>query len=212
MLRLYDNFEEDWACGNAYKVRLLLGYLNEPFERIHMPLGQTRTPAFMAINPNGRIPVVEWPNGRRLSESNAILFYLAQGTAFIPQEPWLLAKTLQWQNFEQYSHEPYIAVLRWWHRAGLVEKNGALLEDKIAGSYHALGVMEAQLAQYSYFGGEVCSIADVSLFAFTCVAPEGGIQLDRFPNIQAWLQRMMKLPGYVSILDKGGTLVPWVNG
>lgn len=212
MIRLYDNFGTDWACGNAYKIRLLLGYLNQPFERINIPLGQTRSPAFLQKNPNGRIPVVEWPDGRRLSESNAILFCLGQGTAFVPQDSWGMAKTLQWQNFEQYSHEPYIAVLRWWHRAGLVEENKMLLEGKISGSYHALGVMENHLVRSAYFGGDTASIADISLFAFTCVAPEGGISLDGFPGIQAWLERMTQLPGHVGILDKGGTLAPWTNG
>ena len=113
MLRLYDH----WESGNAYKVRLLLAQLGLPFERVELDIlrGETRTPEFLAVNPNHRIPVLEWPDGRRLAESNAILFHLAEGTPFLPRDAFERAQALQWMFFEQYSHEPYIAVLRFWH-------------------------------------------------------------------------------------------------
>src|SRR5262245_41194579 len=113
MLRLYDYLES----GNAYKVRLLLEQLAIPFERVPVDIlrRETRTPEFLAKNRNGRVPVLEWPDGRTLAESNAILFYLADATPLLPESPWERAQVLRWMFFEQYSHEPYIAVVRFWH-------------------------------------------------------------------------------------------------
>ncbi len=205
MLRLYDYFES----GNAYKVRLLLSQLEIPFERVHVDIlaGETRTEAFLAKNPNGRVPLVEWPDGRRLAESNAILFYLAQGSRYLPQDPWQVAQTLQWFFFEQYSHEPFIAVVRLWHFAGRLEENRDALPGKMEGGYAALAVMEGHLARCDWLVGDGYSIADIALYAYTHVAHEGGFALDRFPAVTAWLARVCAEPHHVAIGDEVGVRV-----
>jgi glutathione S-transferase len=205
VLRLYDYLES----GNCYKVRLLLNQLGEPFERVHLDIleQETRTPAFLAKNPNHRVPLLEWPDGRRLAESNAILCYLAEGSAFMPADRWDRAQALQWLFFEQYSHEPYIAVVRFWHHAGLVEQNQAALEDKVKRGYHALGVMEQHLAGRRFFVGERYSVADISLYAYTHVAHEGGFDLAGLPAVRAWLERVREQPGHVPITAEVGRLV-----
>jgi glutathione S-transferase len=207
VLRLYDY----WESGNCYKVRLLLSQLGIPFERVHLDIlkGETRAPGFVAKTRNHRVPLVEWPDGRRLFESNAILWHLAEGTAFVPHDPWERAQALQWMFFEQYSHEPNIATVRFWHFAGLVEKNRAALPDKVERGYHALDVMEHHLAANAYFVGERYSIADIALYAYTHVAHEGGFDLARFPSVRTWLECVRAQPGYVKITDELGTLVPW---
>ena len=207
MIRLYDYFES----GNAYKVRLLLSQLGQPFERVHLDIleGETRRPEYLAKNPNHRVPMVEWPDGRRLAESNAILFHLAEGTEYLPADPWARAQVLQWLFFEQYSHEPYIAVVRFWHFAGLLEQNKAALPAKVEGGYHALGVMESHLAANAFFVAGRYSIADIALYAYTHVAGEGGFNLDRFPAVRSWLDRVVAQPRHVRITDDVGTLVAW---
>lgn len=199
MLKLYDYPES----GNAYKIRLLLTQLGYPFERILVDIlkGESRTPEFLAKNPNRRIPLLEWPDGRCLAESNAILFHLAGGSELLPEDKWQRALVLQWLFFEQYSHEPYIAVVRFWHFAGLVEKNQAAIPAKMEGGYHALGVMEQHLANNDFFVGDQYSIADIALFAYTHVAPEGGFDLGDFPALRAWLNRVAEQPGHISIND-----------
>jgi len=202
MLRLYDF----WESGNCYKVRLLLAQLAVPFERVELNIlaGETRTPAFLAKNPNGRVPLVEWPDGRRLAESNAILCYLADGTPLIPADPFERAQTLQWLFFEQYSHEPYVAVVRFWHFAGLLEQNRAALPEKMDRGHAALAVMERHLAAQEWFGGARYGIADIALYAYTHVAGEGGFELSRFPAIERWLARVAVQPGHVRITDAVG--------
>jgi glutathione S-transferase len=206
MLRLYDYRES----GNCYKVRLLLAQLGEAFERVPVDIlkQETRTPAFLAKNPNHRVPLVEWPDGRRLAESNAILCYLAEGTAYVPADRWGRAQMMQWLFFEQYSHEPYIAVARFWHFAGLLEQNRAALPDKMARGYHALNVMEQHLADRRFFVADRYSIADIVLYAYTHVAPEGGFDLGRYPGIGAWIERVQAQPGHVSITAEVGQLAP----
>jgi glutathione S-transferase len=202
MLRLYDF----WESGNCYKVRLVLAQLGVPFERVELDIlaGETRTPAFLSKNPNGRVPLVEWPDGRRLAESNAILCYLADGTPLLPADPFERAQTLQWMFFEQYSHEPYVAVVRFWHFAGLLEKNRAALADKMERGYAALSVMERHLAVQDWFGGVRYGVADIALYAYTHVAGEGGFELGRFPAIERWLARVAAQPGHVRITDPVG--------
>lgn len=189
----------DWRSGNCYKVGLLLSLLERPYEWIDVDVlgGETRTAQFRAKNPNAKIPVVELDDGRTLWESNAILFYLAQGTTFLPQDPWLQAQVLQWQFFEQYSHEPYIAVARFINiYLGMPAERKAEFEDKQVGGYQALDVMEAQLHKHSFLVGDRFSVADISLYGYTHVAGEGGFDLSRYPAIQAWIARIEALPGY----------------
>ena len=197
MLRLYDY----WESGNCYKVRLLLTQLGEPFERVPVDIlkQETRSAEFLAKNPNHRVPLLEWPDGRLLPESNAILCHLAEGTRFVPADRWDRAQMMQWLFFEQYSHEPYIAVVRFWHFAGLLERNRAALPDKVNRGYHALGVMEQHLAGREYFAGKGYTIADIALFAYTHVAHEGGFDLARYPNIRAWIVRVQAQPGHIAI-------------
>jgi glutathione S-transferase len=198
VIRLYDYL----PSGNGYKIRLLLHQLAIPYELAEMDLtrGETRTPAFLAKNPNGRIPLLELDDGRLLAESGAILFYFAEGTRFLPADRWQRAQVLQWMFFEQYSHEPYIAVARaWLHLFGMDEERRRQLPQKQKLGYDALGVMERHLAGFEYFVGGAPSIADIALYAYTHVADEGGFDLARFPAVLRWLERIRSLPGYVPI-------------
>lgn len=207
MLRLYDYFES----GNAYKIRLLLSQLQQPFERVHLDIlkNETRQPEFIVKNPNHRVPMVEWPDGRCLAESNAILFYLAEGSEYLPVDPWERAQVLQWLFFEQYSHEPYIAVVRFWAFSGLIEDKQAELPEKRERGYHALDVMETHLSTRLFFVGDRYSIADIALYTYTHVAHEGGFELAQFPSIAAWLERVASQPQHIRITDQVGQLVSW---
>jgi glutathione S-transferase len=186
--------------GNSYKVRLLLAQLGIPCEIIEVDIlkGQSRTPVFLKINPNGRTPVLD-DSGFILAESNAILAYLARGTRFLPEDRKKFALVFQWMFFEQYSHEPYIATSRFWlqHKPDSPEKT-ALLASKRDGGCAALKIMEDHLAKNDFFVGDY-SIADISLFAYTHVAHEGGFPLDDFPRIRAWIVRVKAQPGFVAM-------------
>lgn len=198
VLRLYDYL----PSGNGYKVRLLLHLLGRPFELVQMDImkGETRTPEFLAKNPNGRIPLLELEDGQYLPESNAIMFYLAEGTPFLPEDRLARARVLQWMFFEQYSHEPNIAVVRFWmEHAGMTPEREAQLPAKRAGGYAALGVMEDQLAKSDWFVDNAMTIADIALYAYTHVAHEGGFDLADYPAVRAWLARVARTPGYVPI-------------
>jgi glutathione S-transferase len=196
-LRLYDYLES----GNGYKVRLLLHQLGIPYERVELDIvkGETRTPAFLAKNPNGRIPTLELEDGTCLPESNAILWYLAEGTPFLPEDRLARAQVLSWMCFEQYSHEPNIATLRFWTHAGFLEQRAALVPGKREAGVAALGVMEGHLAQRLFFVGERYTIADIALYAYTHVAEEGGFALAPYPAIRAWLARVAAQPRHVPI-------------
>lgn len=198
MLRLHDCA----FSGNAYKVRLLLTLLALPFERIEYDIleGATRTPEFLRLNPNGRVPVLEFEDGRVLAESNAILAFLADGTRFVPADRFERALVLQWLFFEQYSHEPNIATLRFWVTHGLIdEERRPLVEGKRRWGYAALAVMERHLERRRYFVGERTSIADIALYAYTHVAAEGGFDLARYGNVRSWLDRVAAEPGHIPI-------------
>jgi glutathione S-transferase len=197
-MRLYDYL----SSGNGYKVRLVLHQLGIPFERIEHDIlrGETRTAEFLRKNPNGRIPLLELEDGTCLAESNAIQWYLAEGTPLLPEGRLLRAQVLQWMFFEQYSHEPYVAVARaWLHLFGLDDERRRQLPQKQKLGYDALAVMEGHLASRTFFVGERYSIADVALYAYTHVAHEGGFDLGRLPHVRAWLERVATQPGYVSI-------------
>ena len=196
MLRLYDNH----LSGNGYKPRLLLAHLGRTYERIEVDTlkGETRTPAFLAMNRNGRIPVLALEDGTFLAESNAILYYLAEGSRFWPADPLARALTLQWMFFEQYSHEPCIAVARHWLRhLDMTEAQRAQLPARQEGGRAALAVMEHHLARSPWFGGADMTIADVALYAYTHVAEEGGFVLSDHPAVSGWLARVASEPGHV---------------
>jgi len=198
MHRLYDSA----ISGNAYKVRLLLTHLGIPFERVEMNVddGSTRTPEFLKINPNGKVPALVFPDGRVLFESNAIIFYLAQGTKYWPKDPWDQAKAMQWMCFEQYSHEPTIAVVRHWvAHLGKTPETEPQLPAKIAGGERALGVMEGHLHEHRWFAGDAYSTADIALYAYTHVADEGGFDLGRYPAIRRWLARVAAQDRHLAI-------------
>jgi len=198
VLRLYDYL----PSGNGYKVRLLLAQLGVPFELITLDItkGETRTSGFLAKNPNGRIPLLEIEPGKFLAESNAILFYLAEGTAFVPEDRWARAQMLQWMCFEQYSHEPNIATVRFWlHSAELTDERRAAIAQKRTLGYAALDVMERHLATRRFFVAEAYTIADIALYAYTHVADEGGFDLGRYPAVRGWLARVREQPRHVAI-------------
>jgi glutathione S-transferase len=202
MLTLYDFM----GSGNGYKVRLLLAQLGLPYRLVERDIlkGETRTPEFLAKNPNGRIPTLQLEDGTHLAESDAILWYLAEGTTFAPADRLARAQTLQWMFFEQYSHEPYIAVVRFWRH--LIDRLSPLQELDLPGrvekGYAALGVMEQHLARHQWFVGDRYGLADIALYAYTHVAPEGNFNLDNYPHVSAWLARVAAQPGYVSMDHK----------
>ncbi|MBD1832471.1 glutathione S-transferase family protein [Cyanobacteria bacterium FACHB-472] len=198
MLKLYQFF----SSGNCYKIRLLLTQLEIPFESIELNIlkGETRTPEFLSKNPNGRIPVLETQSGQFIAESNAILFYLSEGTDFLPKDNFEKAKVLQWLFFEQYSHEPFIATSRFWISIlGKAEEYQDALNQKREPGYAALDVMEKHLTNHTFFVEEHYTIADIGLFAYTHVADEGGFDLTRFPAINGWIERVKSQSRYISI-------------
>jgi glutathione S-transferase len=202
MLTLYDFM----GSGNGYKVRLLLAQLGLPYKLVERDIlrGETRTPEFLAKNPNGRIPTLQLKDGTHLAESDAILWYLAEGTKFAPADRLARAQTLQWMFFEQYSHEPYIAVARFWRHylSKLSPLQELDLPERMNKGYAALGVMEQHLARHQYFVSDRYGLADIALYAYTHVAPEGNFDLDHYPHVCAWLGRVASQPGYVAMDHK----------
>jgi len=197
-LRLYDSS----ISGNGYKARLLLSMLNRPFERIEVDIlqGESRTPEFLAVNPNGRIPVLELDDGRILAESNAILYFLAEKTPFLPDDSFARAMALQWMFFEQYSHEPYIAVARFWRaHLDMTPAREAALDEKMTQGYAALDIMETHLEAHDWFGNDAITIADIALYAYTHVADEGGYDLSPYGAIRTWFERIEASPDYIPI-------------
>ncbi len=205
MIRLYDYL----PSGNGYKVRLLLTQLAIPFIRVELNIlnGETRTPEFLAKFPNGRIPAVEFEDGRRLFESNAILWYFAEGTRFLPSDSFARARALQWLFFEQYNHEPNIASRRFLVTHPQVQDpRRSLMDMMLKRGYDALAVMESHLAgtghgdhPRQWFADNRYSIVDIALYAYTHVAPEGGYNLVEYPAVRAWLTRVSAEPGHIPI-------------
>ena len=196
MLTLY----EFSSSGNCYKLRLAMTQLGIAFRRIEKDItrGETRTADFLAINPNGRIPVLVTPEGKVLPESNAALWYLARGSQFMPEDAFQQAQVLQWMFFEQYNHEPNIATSRYWiHVLGEREKYAEALAEKQQKGHEALRVVDAHLADHDFFVGESYSIADIALYAYTHVAEQGGFSLKTYPAIGNLLNRVAEQPGYV---------------
>jgi len=197
-VKLYDYL----SSGNGYKCRLILRKLGLPFERVELDImkNETRTPEFLAKNPNGKIPVLELDDGRCLPESNAILWFLAQGTAFLPTDRYEQALALQWLFFEQYSHEPNIATARFivTHLPADSPRRSELPRRRELG-YAALDIMERHLAQNDLFVGGRFTIADIALYAYTHVAEEGGFDLGPYPAVRSWLARVAAQPGHTPI-------------
>jgi glutathione S-transferase len=201
MLKVYG----DLQSGNCYKVKLLLSHLAQPHEWVPVDIlkKQTRTAAFLAMNPNGKIPLLVIEEGVYLAESDAILNYLADGTPFLPSERLPRAQVLQWLFFEQYSHEPYIAVARYIVRyLGHPEEEESRLQSKMGPGYAALEVMERHLASRHFFVSERFTIADIALYAYTHVAHEGGFDLSRFPAVNSWLERVRNQPRHVTMSNQ----------
>ncbi len=192
----------DRQSGNCYKVQLLMNYLDIEHQWVEVDIlsGETQSEDFLAKNPNGKIPLLELPSGECLSESNAILNYLAHGTEFLPDIPLARAKILSWQFFEQYSHEPYIAVAKFIAKyLGLPEERREEYEAKQSGGNKALSVMERTLSASTYLVGNSLTIADISLYAYTHVAHEGGFALSGYPEVQAWLLRVAAHPKHLAM-------------
>jgi glutathione S-transferase len=192
------------VSGNCHKVRLLLEHLHVPYRwhEVDAVHGETRTPEFLAMNPNGRVPLLGIDARTFLPESGAILWYLAEGTPFVPEDRLQRAQVLQWMFFEQYSHEPYVAVARFIdcflppdhaRRAELPR-----LRER---GHQALAVMERHLSQRTFFVAERYTIADIALFAYTHVADSGGIGLEPYPAVRRWLDTVQRQPGYVAMQD-----------
>ena len=193
----------DYRSGNCYKIKLMLELLGIEYQWVEVDIlkGETKSEAFLAKNPNGKIPVLELDDGTCLWESNAILNFLADGTAFLPSEPRLRTQVLQWQFFEQYSHEPYVAVARFIQLyQGLPAERQKEYEECHVRGYKAFKVMEQQLSRTPYLVGEHYSIADITLYAYTHVAHEGGFDLTDYPAIRAWLARVASQPRHVPML------------
>jgi glutathione S-transferase len=197
-MRLYDYLDS----GNGYKVRLLLALLGERYDWTPLDIdrGETRTPQFLAINPNGRIPTLVLDDGTALPESDAILWYLAEGTRFLPDTRLGRAQVLQWMFFEQYSHEPYVATPRYIVRHLPADHpRRAELPERLEKGRAALGVMETHLASRAWFVGERYTIADIALYAYTHVAGDAGLDLEPLPSVRRWLDRVAAQPCDVPI-------------
>ena len=193
---LYDS----GVSGNCYKVRLLLAHLGLEYERRELDVvdRSNRAEVLGGLNPGLRVPTLVLDDGRPLGESGAILWYLGDGTAYVPDDPYERAKVLQWMFFEQYSHEPYVAVARFWLTKG-IEVSAEVLAERQRVGYLALDAMEGHLAGNEYLVGERYSIADIALYAYTHVAHEGAFDLGGYPAIRAWLERVATRPGHVPI-------------
>lgn len=188
--------------GNCHKVKLLLEQLGREYRWIetNSALGETRTPEYLAKNPNGKVPMLELEDGRILVESNAILCWLAEGSGFLPADPWQRAQALSWMFFEQYSHEPYVATSRFILRhLPANSPRRAELPDRQERGLQAIAVMEKHLAWRPYFVGERLSVADLALYAYTHVADQAGLDLTPFPAVRGWMTRVASQPGHVPI-------------
>jgi glutathione S-transferase len=195
MYRLY----EYPGSGNCYKIALLLGLLGEEFESIKIDImaGESRDPRFLSINPNGKVPVLEIAAGEYLPESNAALFYLAEKTPYFPESHLSRTRVLQWMFFEQYSHEPNIAVARFLIKfLGKPDQHKSRIEQCQKQGRLALDVMEGHLCEHSFFVDDRYSIADIALYAYTHVADEGGFDLAPYPSIRGWLDTVASQQGH----------------
>ena len=192
------------SSGNCYKLQLLMSNLgcDYAWEEVDILRGENLSPEFLAMNDRGKVPVMKLDDGRTMSESNAILHYLAEGSELLPADPWGRAKTLQWMFFEQYSHEPCIAVARFIRKFLPADHpRRASLDALTASGNEALAAMERHLTRLPWFGGERYTIADIALFAYTHIADDGGFDLGGYPHVERWLKRVQVQPGFVPMRD-----------
>jgi len=198
---LYDNP----VSGNCHKVRLLFGLLGIEFERRELSVvdHSDRAAVLGGLSPSLNVPTVVLEDGRPLAESNAILWYFADGTPYLPDDPYERAQVLQWMFFEQYKHEPAIAVLRFWVAISEEPRPEAEIEAKRKAGRAALEVMERHLDGHEYLAGEQFTIADIALYAYTQVAPEAGFDLGPYPAVGRWLERVGTQPGIVPMAALG---------
>jgi glutathione S-transferase len=189
------------VSGNCYKVRLLLAHLGLDYQTREVDVidRSGRAELLGELNPALRVPTLVLDDGRALGESDAILWYLADGTAYLPEDAFERANVLQWMFFEQYSHEPYIAVVRFWAAIAKAPPAQAVLEEKLKGGYAALDAIERHLDANAFLVADRYTIADIALYAYTHVAHEGGFALERYPAIGSWLERVAAQPGHVPI-------------
>jgi glutathione S-transferase len=190
------------VSGNCFKVRLLLAHLGIPYERETVDVADrsNRPELLGGLNPALRVPTLVLDDGRPLAESGAILWYFGEGTRFVPADPYERAQVLQWIFFEQYDHEPALAVVRFWLRySGRPEAFAGRLEERAAAGYRALDALERGLEGRVWLVGSGMTLADIALYAYTHVAHEGGFDLARYPAIRAWLERVASEPGHVGI-------------
>jgi glutathione S-transferase len=190
------------VSGNCYKVRLLLAHLGLEYEVVDVSVvDRSNRPELLgSLNPALRVPTLVLDDGRPLAESNAILWYFGDGTPYVPGDVYERARVLQWMFFEQYSHEPYLAVARFLRAySGEPERFDRQRERLLTGGYAALDAMEAHLRERPFLVGGAYSIADISLYAYTHVAQEGAFELERYPAIRAWLTKVAAQPGHVTI-------------
>jgi glutathione S-transferase len=188
------------VSGNCYKVRLLLAQLGLEYERYPMDVvdRSNRKDVLGDLNPGLRVPTLVLDDERPLGESGAILWYLGDGTEYVPTDPYDRAKVLQWMFFEQYSHEPYVAVPRFWLTNG-IEVDAETLAERQRVGYVAFDALDSHLAGHEFLVAGRYTIADIALYAYTHVAHEGGFDLGGYPAIQGWLERVASQPGHVAI-------------
>jgi glutathione S-transferase len=199
MLTLYDYLPSQ----NAWKVRLLLNHLGLPYRQEWVGIfeGEGRTPAFLAMNPSGRVPVLQLDDGRALAESNAILAYLADGTEYLPDDPFERAKVHQWLSFEQEQVESVIGALRHWTLTGkLARRSPELVAAKRAGAANTLRILDAELATRPFIAGNRYTVADMAIFAYASRAEEAGLSLDATPHFRAWIARVEAQPGFLATM------------
>ena len=190
------------VSGNCYKVRLLLAHLGLPYERRTMDVvdRSNRRDVLGDLNPALRVPTLVLDDGRPLAESGAIIWYLGEGSRFVPEDPYARAQVLQWMFFEQYDHEPAIAVARFWLAySGRPDDFSDRLPERTAAGHRALAAMERHLADRQFLVGDSLTVADIALYAYTHVADEGGFDLEPYPGVRRWLARVAAEPGHVSI-------------
>ena len=191
------------VSGNCYKVRLLLAHLGIEYERQELSVSDrsNRPDVLGGLNPALRVPTIVLDDGRSLGESGAIIWFFGEGTRFVPDDPFERAQVLQWMFFEQYDHEPAIAVVRFWlaYSGRPREDFADRLDERVAAGYRALDALERHLDGRSWLVGDGMTLADIALYAYTHVAAEGGFELESYPAIRSWLERVASEPGHVPI-------------